>query len=121
MKVLLVDDNVTVLETLETLFHIKNYPLVATTNGFSALEILRKDKDIDVVVTDILMPEMDGFELCHHIKQEFPHIRVVAISGGISNVVVKSRVTECEATGMDKIVQKPFSWDVLMQAIDATK
>lgn len=121
MKVLLVDDNVTVLETLETLFMLKNYPLIATTNGFSALEILRQDKEIDVVVTDILMPEMDGFALCHNIKQEFPHIRVVAISGGISNVVVKSKVTACQATGMDKIVQKPFTWDTLMTAINSAQ
>ena len=121
MKVLLVDDNLTVLESMEALFKIKNYPLIATTNGFSALEILRKDKSIDVVVTDILMPEMDGFALCNNIKKEFPDIRVVAISGGVSNILAKSKVTTCHNSGMNGIIQKPFTWDILMQAIDSAR
>lgn len=67
MKILCVEDNKDSLELLKVFLEGSGYEVSTATNGIEALDEARKSRP-DVIVSDIMMPEMDGFELCRRIK-----------------------------------------------------
>jgi len=69
MTILLVDDRDENLYMLETLLKNSGYNVLKASNGLKALEILKKNK-IDLIISDIFMPVMDGFQLCYKVKTD---------------------------------------------------
>ena len=78
--VLVVDDDELVLKTLCLLVSSLHYPYLVAGNGKEALEIL-KNTPVDLVLTDIIMPEMDGMELLRHIKNDYKKTDVIISTG----------------------------------------
>ncbi len=66
-KILCVDDDATSLSVLAHTLE-PNYPIFQATNGVEALE-LKKEHNIQIIITDIMMPKMDGLELCKKIRE----------------------------------------------------
>ncbi|MHB1483784.1 MAG: response regulator transcription factor [Saccharofermentanales bacterium] len=82
-NVLLVEDEINVLENLKNspIWETGEFSLVASAaNGEDGLEILKREQ-IDIVVTDITMPVMDGLELSSQIRQTMPNIKIIILSG----------------------------------------
>jgi CheY-like chemotaxis protein len=79
-QVLLVDDEPSVRDSLGTLLTATGYEVVAANNGFDALLQLKRTSP-DVIISDLNMPEMSGFEFLSVVRRRFPQIPVVAISG----------------------------------------
>ena len=79
MKLLFVDDDPTICETMELLLKMSEFDFEVVNNAPAALA-LAKQADYDLILTDIQMPEMDGFELLAQILAVKPHAKVVAIS-----------------------------------------
>lgn len=111
--VLVVEDNDEVRNYiragLEPSFNVRQ-----AANGEEALRIL-KDKSADIVITDVIMPVMDGIKLCRQIKQDIntSHIPVIMLS---AKTDVKEQL-EAFHTGADDYIAKPFSMAVLMNKI----
>lgn len=105
MTLLLVEDNTDILLFLRKKLEEK-YNVFSAENGVKALEILYKEK-VDVVISDIMMPQMDGFELCEKIKsdEKLSHIIVLLLTAK-SDLESKIRGLEL---GADAYVEKPFS------------
>ena len=80
-RILVVDDNLMMRKLIRNIFSNEEYEIEEAENGVEGLEIVRKH-EIDLVVTDIIMPVMEGLELIMHLKRDFPNIRIIAISGG---------------------------------------
>ena len=78
-------------------------------NGAEALEILRTEQ-VDAVVTDVMMPEMDGLMLATRVKEAYPEIRIVGISGTVE-------LQTGEGSPFDAFVGKPFRLHELRKAI----
>jgi len=78
LRALVVEDFETmrrnVVSTLETL----NMKIIEAVNGLDALRVLDENKDIDLVLMDILMPEMDGYEASNHVKALRPNLPILA-------------------------------------------
>lgn len=106
------DDNEMVQFLYGKLKH--HYHVIKASNGRIALENLEKE-EIDMVVTDILMPEMDGFRLCTEIKSNvnYSHIPVIMLT---AKVDLKSKIEGLDA-GADAYVEKPFSMEHLSAQI----
>ncbi|MDX5337739.1 MAG: response regulator [Cyclobacteriaceae bacterium] len=69
MKVLLVDDDLIHLTILKRIFEKSNDEVITARNGKEALRCLEFDQSFQVILTDIMMPEMDGVELLEHIRE----------------------------------------------------
>jgi two-component system, cell cycle response regulator len=102
---LLVDDNEEILEFLEEELSEK-YQSLKALNGRAALEIL-KEESIHLVICDVMMPEMDGFELCRIMKSEieFSHIPLILLT---AKNTLQSKIEGLEL-GADAYIEKPFS------------
>jgi len=111
--ILLVEDDVELLQ-FEEKFLSPHYNVLVAENGEKALALLR-DVNVNLIVCDIMMPEMDGFELTERIKSdvEFSHIPVILLTAKVN---VQSKVKGFE-TGADAYIEKPFSLEVLLAQI----
>lgn len=87
-RVMLVDDDLELLEIYQKIFNINGFDVVACENGDKALNMIEKMK-ISVVVSDIIMPKMDGMELLKKIKKMSPETEVIMLTaeGSISGAV----------------------------------
>jgi len=103
--ILLVDDNEEILEFLEHELNEK-YSVVKALNGEEALQVL-KDAVVQLVICDVMMPVMDGFELCKTIKGhfEYSHIPVILLT---ARNTLQSKIAGLEL-GADAYIEKPFS------------
>lgn len=106
IKVLLVDDDPVVLMLLSMFLQSKGYSIAKASDGKTALEILEKG-DINLVITDWMMPVMDGVALCQAIRGKL-HINYVYLIMLTSNTSEDSLMTAMEA-GVDDFLVKPFS------------
>jgi len=79
-KVLIVDDNPNMSALLSDMLDVFEYQSEQATGGAEALDML-KDSDFTMVITDLRMPEMSGSQLLKSIKEQFPKLPVVVISG----------------------------------------
>ena len=102
---LIVDDEEEILEFLERILHVK-YTVLKAENGKEALGILAAEA-IHLVISDVLMPEIDGFQLCREIKSnvESSHIPVILLT---AKNTIQSKVEGLEL-GADSYIEKPFS------------
>lgn len=101
--VLLVEDNVDLLNlTRESL--AEWFRVLRASNGREALEVLAQE-NVDVIVSDVMMPEMDGLELCSKVKSEisYSHIPVILLT---AKTTLESKVEGFEC-GADVYVEKP--------------
>lgn len=110
---LFVEDNKDVLDYLESQFENK-YQILKAGNGKEALEQIAL-KMPDLIVSDIMMPEMDGLELCLHIKQnpQLSHIPVILLTAK----TMPSQITEGYNAGADDYIIKPFDITLLQTRI----
>ena len=111
--ILLVDDEEEILEFLERILRDK-YTIFKAENGRDALKILSVES-IQLIVSDVMMPEMDGFELCKLIKSNFEHSHIPVILLTAKNTI-QSKVEGLEL-GADAYIEKPFSKEHLQAQI----
>jgi len=90
-RLLVVDDEALVCKNLSIIFRALGYAIRTAPNGFSALEAIR-DEIPDIILSDLYMPEMSGFEFLSVVRRRFPSIRVVAMSGGFEGTTIPAGV-----------------------------
>ncbi len=108
-NLLLVDDNVEVLDYLEMVFQ-NQYNVARAENGVLALEYL-KDHEPDLIISDVMMPEMDGISLCKSIKNnvDISHIPVILLT---AKATIENTLQGLQF-GADDYMPKPFNPEVL--------
>lgn len=112
--ILFVDDEVQILKSLKRLFRGSGYEVYFADSGAMAIDILTNNR-VDLVVTDIRMPEMDGFELLKHIKEDYPLTLRVALSGFTDN----RKIFDALENNLAKLYMfKPWDNSELLATID---
>lgn len=111
--ILLVDDNSEILEVLAEDLG-ERYNVRTALNGRQALDLLSQDA-VQLIVSDVMMPVMDGFELCRLIKSDFEHSHIPVILLTAKNSL-QSKIEGLEM-GADAYIEKPFDTDHLLAQI----
>ena len=115
-RILVVDDNETNLDLVSRILQLEGYEVVTAENGAMALQKVGSIK-VDMAVLDIMMPSMDGFDLCRRLRQlpacaDIPVIMLTASSGEEEKV-------QAEEAGANVLFGKPFDMDTLRAHIQA--
>lgn len=112
--VLVVDDELLIRDLLYDFFSSQGWSISVAENGEKALQML-SNKHVDVVLTDLRMPEMDGLSLIAELKEHHPELPVVVMTGYPS---VDSAITALRSRVHDYVV-KPFNINQLYKTIEA--
>lgn len=105
LSILVVDDEQPIRELLGWMLGDAGHVVYEAANGVEALSFLRGEHRVDIVLSDINMPGMDGMELCSLVTAEWPNLPVLLISG------------RPPPKGVRAFIAKPFRWDALANAI----
>ena len=111
--ILIVDDTISNLDILGEL--LKNYDVIDSTNGVDALEIV-KDEKVDLILLDIIMPNMDGYEVCTKLKSD-PNTKDIPIIFLTAKTDEDSIEKAYKVGGIDYI-SKPFKPMELLSRIE---
>ena len=113
-KLLIIDDNKDILSALKDFFTRKSYEVFSATDGLEGLKLLEtEERGFDLVITDLVMPNISGVALISIIKKRFPDTPVIAITGWGEHP--EALATEAQA---DKVLEKPFELSELDKAIN---
>ena len=116
--VLLVDDETPFVETMTKRLEKRDLKIIAAFSGEEALEILSKNQNTDVVFLDVKMPGMNGIETLEKIRNQFPLIEVIMLTG---HATVESAIEGMKLGAFDYLM-KPCEIEQLMAKVqEATK
>ncbi len=113
-KLLIVEDVADNAELIKEYLMPYNFNILFANNGLKAIEIVKNHKDISLILLDIKMPEMDGYEVCRNIFQINPNITVI----GITAFTQEEELNKMKFCGMKAILSKPLSKDILIQTLE---
>ena len=111
-RILIIDDSKSIVDALKSFFERK-YETLTAHNGFDGLQAFEQyENEIDLVITDLLMPELSGFALISILKKKYPGVPIIAITGWKGNI---------EASGAkfyaDQVFEKPFQLSELDKSV----
>ncbi len=112
-RILIVDDEVSILKFLRSNLEDKGYAVISASNGEEALHAIERELP-DLIVLDVMMPKMDGFEVCRRLR-EWSHIPIIMLSARGDE---KDKV-KCLDLGADDYIVKPFGASELMARVSA--
>jgi CheY-like chemotaxis protein len=111
--VLVVDDHETTRQTIARMLEAGGFTVRTATNGVEALDRLARESDeIDIVLSDVTMPEMGGIDLSYQIRERFPEMPIALVSGDVSDL-------ERSIIGRQDVpfIKKPFHAESLYSAV----
>src|SRR5687767_7236270 len=114
-KILLADDSITIQKVVELTFSDGDYEVTAVNNGARAIQKLSEMRP-DIILSDIIMPEKNGYEVCEYVKShpEYRHIPVVLLTGTFEPF----DPDRADKAGCDAVVTKPFESQSLIHKVD---
>jgi CheY-like chemotaxis protein len=114
-RILVIDDEEYVRSVLSRVLSQVNHRVTVAKDGGEGLELLRK-QEFDIVLTDLGMPGMSGWEVCRAIKEIRPRIPVGMITGWGMELDQKEKAE----SGLDFIISKPFDFNQILKVVDET-
>lgn len=112
-KVLLVDDEVDIVEMIgKSLEEDGRFEVKIAANGFDA-GMMVKDYRPDLIILDVMLPDINGKEVCHRVRADntLEDVRIICISG----MVEEDKIQELKLAGADDFIHKPFDVDSLIE------
>ena len=113
-KILVIDDESRMRKLVRDFLIKKNYEVLEASNGEEAMEIFYNDKEIDLLILDIMMPKMDGWQVCREVRK----------NSKVSIIMLTAKSDERDELlgfelGVDEYITKPFSPKILVARVEA--
>ncbi len=114
-RILIVDDDITIRETVRIILNRAGYDAVMASNGDEAIKLMSTDDNaskVDALLTDLEMPGMDGAKLIAHFKTAYPMVPIIILSGAtdfvLTEVLIQQGVTDWlrKPSTREKILEK---------------
>jgi CheY-like chemotaxis protein len=114
-KVLVVDDDIRNIFALNSLLERHHMEVITATNGHEAIKLVESTEDLSLVLMDVMMPEMDGYETMRRIRQQ-PEFRMLPIIA-LTAKAMKGDREKCLEAGASDYVAKPVNTDQLLSLV----
>jgi CheY-like chemotaxis protein len=111
-RVLIIDDETTLRYLLRQALEYGGYEVADASNGREGLQLCRSVRP-DLIITDLAMPELDGFALIDHLRRELPATAIIAMSGSDPLTL-----EQAQQLGVSCAIQKPFDLWALIETVD---
>jgi DNA-binding response OmpR family regulator len=113
-KILIVDDEVDLVETVRFPLEIEGFDTLVSYNGEDALNQARNEKP-DLIILDLMLPKLDGYKVCRLLKfdERYKHIPILMLTAKTQE---KDKILGKE-TGADEYITKPFEMDYLLEKV----
>lgn len=112
--ILIVDDDEAMLETISRALRNSGHDVITSPNGAQALELLQSDQKFDLILSDVIMPGIDGIELSQEAAKILPNLKIMFITG-FSAVALGSK--NPHKTGKT-VMSKPFHLNELVSRVN---
>ena len=116
MHILLVDDEESIRKAFARLLRHVGYTVECSSNGEDAIQVIDR-QPVDLVIADVCMPNMDGFELLRILRGKIPDLPVILISGQISDDLFE----KADREGAYRILSKPIDIEEFLDIIGEIK
>jgi CheY-like chemotaxis protein len=116
LRILVIDDDDQIRELIREVLERVGHTVFEADNGDSGIKMVGAET-VDVVVTDIIMPDKDGLETITELRKSHPEIKIIAISGG-GRRVNRDYLPTAQAFGADRVLYKPFRPQEVVQAVN---
>ncbi|MCX7745930.1 MAG: response regulator [Clostridia bacterium] len=114
-RILIIEDNETVRSYMHNVLLGPDIVILEAENGKKGSELFKKEKP-DLVITDILMPEKEGFEIISEFKREVPDIKIIAVTG-CENFEGTDLLNIAKRLGAVHVLKKPFKEEALKTVV----
>lgn len=114
-KILIIDDDDQFREMLHEMVEREGYTVFSAPDGVEGMKIVNQ-KNPDLIITDIIMPEKEGLETILELKKMVPEVKIIAISGG-GRSQPGDYLRTAKYFGADKTMAKPFTKSELLNSI----
>lgn len=114
LKILVVDDEQRMRKLVRDFLTKKNYEVMEAENGEDAVDLFYENKDIALIILDVMMPKMNGWEVCKEIRQ-YSQVPIIMLTAKSDE---KDELTGFEL-GVDEYISKPFSPKILVARVEA--
>lgn len=111
--ILVIDDQEPIRSLLRAVLEGAGHQVLEAANGRRGLEVYR-ERPADLIITDIVMPEMDGLELMLELTRSFLNVKVIAITGALDS---NGGVNVAKLLGARQTFQKPVDMGMLLKAV----
>ena len=115
-SILIVDDEPGIRELLSMILEAAGHSVIAAEDGIEAPKVMAS-REINVVITDLLMPERDGLEFITEIRAKYPKVKIIEMSGG-GHIARDSYLRIARNFGAHIILEKPFTQANVLGAIE---
>ncbi len=115
-KIVYIEDDIEMTYLIKMILERKGYEIISTNNGLNGLDLVIKEKP-DLILLDLMMPEIDGWDLYHQIRsnEQIKNIPVVIISAKAQLI---DKVLGLEIAKVDNYIAKPFKPQELIEVIE---
>jgi CheY-like chemotaxis protein len=113
--ILLVEDEELLRAGVQEMLELQGYEVVTAQNGRSALACI-SEHPVDLIITDLVMPQMDGIDFVEQLRKINPDVPVIVVSGSTRNIMQRYGIDTIQVPGANASIPKPFKGaDLLAQ------
>ncbi len=116
-RILVIEDDEAYQRMIQVLLEREGHQVTTASDGKEGIRLF-KENPVELIITDIYMPEKDGLETITELKPEFPEVKIIAVSGGGSRGWKDSTLVMAEDLGADAVLSKPFEKAELFKTIE---
>jgi len=114
-RILVIDDEAAIREVLGVMLTREGYDVVEAANGNDGMRRFHENP-FDLVITDLIMPEKEGIETILDLRRHYPHVKIIAVSGG-GIIPAGDYLAMAQGVGAHRVLEKPFMLTDLLKAV----
>jgi len=114
-RILIMDDEPSIRDLLRAMLTQEGYDVIEAPDGDAGMRLFR-ESPVELVITDLIMPDKEGIETIMELRRDFPRVKIIAISGG-GVVDAEDYLKMASSVGAHRIFKKPFGVTDMLDAV----
>lgn len=114
-RILVIDDTEVVRAMIRRWLEVEGHEVVEASDGDAGIQLFR-EHPADLVITDLIMPEKDGIEVIKELREEYPDVKIIAISAG-GQLEQEEQLEQAKQVGASRTFEKTSNWKEIIDVV----